>query len=153
MTYQLPPYPTNRLEALLHLDKLATTMISQQDNSYHYLTITAALIPYGHILHVGSMVMATLSMLISSNLSTTHYTIIYDNTQPIDQSHITISNHQYTTAFGHHITIHNTNIIPIWLDELCCMIQLYTTITDLTIIHCEQLQHSPLVINQPIIWV
>ena len=128
MTYNLPSYPTNSLEALLHLDMLACTMIKQQPNLYQNITIKGSIIPIGPIMHVGNMVMTILKMI--SALQSHHYTFVYDPAMMNTDTTLLLNhNNKLTTSFGHHIKIvSNITQIPQRIDELCCMIQIYDKI-------------------------
>lgn len=131
MIYHLPPYPTNRLEALLHLDTLARAMVSQQDTSYRTYNIQWWIIPLWSIVHVGSMVMTVLYMMKQQHIST--YTIVYDpdaipdDTAPWRNT----ADKKITTSFGHQIQITSHWPVPWRMDELCCILQLYETVTSI----------------------
>lgn len=138
MRYHLPDYPTNRLETLIHLDKIARAMIDQHDSKLESLTHQWVILPLGEIIHVGTMVMTAIKLITLAKNH--HYTIIYDPS--IDSSTEIISldsDYKLTTSFGHHIPVASkSNMLPKWIDELCCMIQLYDSIKQLTILTNNQ---------------
>jgi hypothetical protein len=152
LMYNLPSYPTNRLETLIHLDKIARAMINQHDSKLESLTHQWVILPLGEIIHVGTMVMTAIKLITLAKNH--HYTIVYDPS--IDSSTETISfnsNHKLTTSFGHHIPVTSkSDTLPKWIDELCCMIQLYDTIKQLTILTSDQ-DFSQINPSSSVLWV
>jgi hypothetical protein len=125
MTYSLPLYPTNRLEALLHLDMLASAMIDQQPSSHHDYVIKWAIAPLWPIIHTGSMTMTILKMIWQAQAH--HYTLVYDPAMMTTDHTVSLSDtHKLTTSFGHQIKIESSiTQIPQRVNELCCMMQIY----------------------------
>ncbi len=148
MNYQLPSYPSNRLEALLHLDMLACAMIQQQPSSYQEYKIKWGIIPLWSIMHVGSMVMTILQMM--SVAPSHHYTLVYDPAMMTTDTSMSLdTKSKISTRFGHQIKIESsTTQIPEWVDELCCMIQIYDKLKSIqlyTIAERESIDHHPII--------
>ncbi len=125
MTYHLPSYPTNRLEALLHLDVLASAMINQQPTSYRDYTIKWGIIPLWPVIHSGSMTMTILKMI--SSAQSHHYTLVYDPAMMTTDTKLSLNDkNKLTTSFGHQVKIESSiTQIPQRINELCCMMQIY----------------------------
>lgn len=140
MTYKLPPYPSNRLETLMHLDMIARSMISQHEYELINFKHCGAIIPRASIVHTGSMVMTLIKIITTHHHR--HYTFIYDwwLIQP-DSAHVSLDNKgRLVTSFGHKIPTQSaTPQIPIMIEQLCCMIQIYQDISQITLLHSDQL--------------
>jgi len=152
MTYHLPTYPSSRLETLMHLDMLARTMITQHENDLIGYKHCGAIIPRASIIHTGSMVM-TLMRLITTHHHR-HYTFIYDVwfLEP-DSDHVSLDDKgRLITSFGHKIPVKSASSqIPIIIEQLCCMIQIYQSISQITILHPDQLdQLDP---KSMVVWI
>lgn len=151
MNYQLPPYPTNRLEALLYMDHYTS-------NDSNPLPIVAGFIPLDEISQIGMITMSIIKLL-TSQCDCSNITLIYDPTTFVDDEMIWLvpwddwTSHVLITNFGHHITVTSTHtFLPHYIEEVCCMIQLYQTIKHLSIYTIDQISD----INQtknPIIWI
>lgn len=151
MNYQLPPYPTNRLEALLYMDHYT----SSDSNP---LPIVAWFIPLDEISQVGMITMSIIKLL-TSQCDCSDITFVYDPITYADDEMIWLvlwdnwTNDVLVTSFGHHITV--TSIqqhLPRYIEEVCCMIQLYQTVKHINIYTIDQIAELNNVKN-PIIWV
>lgn len=153
MNYQLPWYPTNRLEVLLHMDVLARAMMEQQPPEHQGHTLWWGIVPIWPIMHVGSMVMMIIFMLVRSSDSS-RYTLVYDPAM-LDDNHTSISldaKSRLITSFGHKISVHTTlTQIPDLINDICCMLQLYTPLEHIHLYTIDQ--HESIIDQYPILWI
>jgi len=80
MNYQLPTYPTNRLEALLYLDHYT----SSESNA---LSIVAGFIPLDEISQVGMITMSIIKLL-TSQCDCSDIILVYDPLTFVDDEMI-----------------------------------------------------------------
>jgi hypothetical protein len=97
------------------------------------------------------MIMTILQMM--SVIQSHHYTLVYDPAMMTTDTSISLdTKSKISTRFGHQIKIESSTMqIPEWVDELCCMIQIYDTLKSIklyTITERESIEP-----NHPIIRV